>query len=360
MSKCLDEARIRAAADGEATEIERRHVEGCADCSARVAVAGRAFHEFGAMASRVEPPSNLSTRVERALASDHPRAGATTLRDVPSGRWGGRLWATAGVVAAAVLAVVFFLPPLDAPRTLSAAQILDRSLRTMTAAEGTELREFDLELQLPRIAAQYAGTYRIERLVDHTTPGRYRFVRYAPDGTVLDAISEEPAAGRRMAVVRLDGQTFAFRFAVDPGQSLALPELERDHVEATIRILQAAAGQTVSEVEAPGGRQYIVELPQVAEAGASGFWELSRARVVVDAADFQMRELTAAGSYMSEPFSVSFHLRRRTVRPSAEVPPDQFQIPLDRDAIVIDAPGTGDVGHDVLAAALRELARSRQ
>jgi hypothetical protein len=359
MSKCLDEARIRAAADGEATEIERRHVEGCAECSARVAAADRAFHEFGAMASRLQPPSNLATRVERTLTADHPRAGATTLREAPSARWGSRLWATAGLVAAGVLAVVFFLPPLDAPGTLSAAQILDRSLRTMTAAEGTELREFDLELQLPRIAAQYAGTYRIERLVDHTT-GRYRFVRYAPDGAVLDAISEEPAAGLRMAVVRLDGQTFAFRFAVDPGQSLALPELERNHVEATIRILQASAGQTVSEVETPGGRQYIVELPQVAEAGASGFWELSRARVVVDAADFQMRELTAAGSYMSEPFSVSFQLRRRTVRPSAEVPPDQFQIPLDADAIVIDAPGTGDVGHDVLAAALRELARSRQ
>jgi hypothetical protein len=359
MSRCLNEARIRAAADGEATEIERGHIEGCAECSARVTAADGAGREFAAMVSRVEPPANLTTRVARALAADHPRAGATTLRDFPSPRWGGRVLATAGLVAAAVLAVVFLLPPLDAPRTLSAAQILDRSLRTMTPASGTELREFDLELRLPRVVANHAGTYRIEQLVDHDAPGRYRIVRYSPDGTVLSAISEEPAAGRRTAVVRADGQTFAFRFTIDPGQPLGLRELERDHVEAVIRLLQAAAGQTVSEVDTGRGRRYVVELPQVADTGASGFWELSRARVVVDAADFQILELTASGSYMSDPFSVSFRLRRRTVRPSTEVSADQFQIPLDPDAIVIEAPGTQDVGQDLLAGALRELVRSK-
>ena len=47
MSRCLNEARIRAAADGEATEIEQRHVEGCAECSARVTAADGAGREFG-------------------------------------------------------------------------------------------------------------------------------------------------------------------------------------------------------------------------------------------------------------------------------------------------------------------------
>jgi hypothetical protein len=360
MSKCLNEARIRAAADGEATEIERRHVDGCAECRARVTTADRALDEFGAMASRVEVPSHLARRVERALSPDHPRVGATTLRDLPGSRWGSRLWATAGLAAAAVLAIVFLLPPLDAPRTLSAAQILDRSLQTMTPASGTELREFDLDLQLPRVAANHVGTYRIEQLVDHDAPGRYRLVRYSPDGTILDAISEEPAEARRTAVVRLDGRTFVFRFTIDPGQPLGLRKLERDHVEAVIRLLQAAAGQTVTEVDTDHGRRYVVELPQVAESGASGFWELSRAQVVVDAADFQILELTASGSYMSDPFSVSFKLRRRSVRPSTDVPADQFQIPFDADAIVIEGPGTLDVGHDLLTSALRELARSRR
>ncbi len=360
MSRCLNDARIQAAADGEATAIERQHLDGCAECGARAGAARRAVDELAAMASRVSVPANLGDRLERALATDHARAGATTLRDLPTSPWGARLWLTAGVVGAAVLAVVFLVPPLDAPRTLSAAQILDRSLQTMSPASGTELREFDLDLRLPRIVAKHAGTYRIEQLVDHDAPGRYRLVRYSPDGTVLDAISEEPAAGRRTAAVRLDGQTFVFRFTTDPGHALGLRELERTHVEAMIRLLQAAAGQTVREVDTDRGRRYVVELPQVADSSASGFWELSGARVVIDAMDFQLLELTAAGSYMSEPFSVSFRLRRRNVRPSAEVSPDQFQIPLDADAIVIEGPGTDDVGQDVLASALRELVRSKR
>jgi hypothetical protein len=326
-----------------------------------VTAAEAAIREFGAMASRVGTPAGLAGRVQRALAADLPRAGATTLRDLPVRRWGGgRLWATAGLVGAAVLAVVFFLPPLDAPRTLSAAQILDRSLQTMTPTSGTELREFDLDLRLPRIAAAYTGAYRIEQLVDHDTPGRYRLVRYSPDGTILDAVSEEPAAGRRTAVVRVDGRTFAFRFAIDPRQTLGFRELERHHVEAMIRVLQAAAGQTVQEIDTSEGRRYVVELPQVADAGASGLWELSRARVVIDAGSFEVLELTAAGSYMREPFSVAFHLRHRTVRPSAEVTPDQFEIPLDADAVVIDGRGTDDMGHDLLASALGELVRARK
>ena len=267
MSRCLNEARIRAAADGEATEIEQRHVEGCAECSARVTAADGAGREFAAMVSQVEPPANLTTRVARALAADHPRAGATTLRDFPSPRWGGRVLATAGLVAAAVLAVVFLLPPLDAPRTLSAAQILDRSLRTMTPASGTERREFDLELRLPRVVANHAGTYRIEQLVDHDAPGRYRIVRYSPDGTVLSAISEEPAEGRRTAVVRRRTDVRLSihdrsRPATWPARARTGPRRSSDP--------PAAGGSRPDghEVDTGRGRRYVVELPQVADTGA--------------------------------------------------------------------------------------------
>lgn len=360
MSRCLNDERIRATADGEATKIELQHVQGCAECHTRVGAARRASDEFAAMTSRVNVPANLENRVGRALATDHVRAGATTLRDLPAPRWGARGWLTAGFVTAGVLAVVLFLPPLDAPRTLSAAQILDRSLQTLSPASGTELREFDLELRLPRIAAEYTGTYRIEQLVDHDAPGRYRLVRYAPDGTLLDAISEEPAAGRRTAVVRVDGRPFAFRFTIDPGRTLGLRELERHHVEAMIRVLQAAAGQTVREIDTERGPRYVVELPQVVDAGASGLWELSRARVVIDATDFQILELEAAGSYMRETFSASFRLRRRQLRPSGEVPPEQFDLPQDANAILIEGPGTDDLGHDLLVSALRELVRTRR
>lgn len=365
MSTCLNDARIRAAADDEVKAFERQHLEACGECRARLGAARRASEEFTAMAASVAVPAALRHAVGRALTrregrSDH--AGATTLRDGSAPRWNSRLWLTGGVVAVPVLIIIFIfaLPPLDGPHALSAAQILDRSLQTLSPASGTELREFDLELRLPRIASVQNGTYRIEQLIDHDTPGRYRLARYAPDGTLLAAISEEPATGRRTAVVRVDDRPFAFRFTIDSGRTLGLRDLERHHVESMIRVLQAAVGQTVREVDAGRGKQYIVELPHVADAGASGLWELSQARVVVDAADYQILELTAAGSYLGESFSVSFRLRRRHVRPSTEVPPDQFEVPSGAEAISIEAAGTDDLAHDLLVSALRELARSRR
>lgn len=390
MSTCLSDARIRAAADGEAREYEREHLDVCAACRARLGDARRVSDEFSAMAASVAVPASLREGVGRALSripdpsalrqaqgrpeaprraassgspraeSRGERAGATTLRDAPAAHWWPRLWLTAGLAAAAVLVVVFVLPQPDAPRTLSAAQILDRSLQMWSPASGTELREFDLELRLPRIASVQNGTYRIEQLIDHDTPGRHRLVRYAPDGTLLDAVSEDPAAGRRTAIVRVDGQLFAFRFTIDPAQTLGLRELERHHVEAMIRVLQAAAGQTVREVDAAQGKRYIIELPQVASAGASGLWELARARVVVDGTDFQILELAVGGAYLDESFSVSFRLRRRDVRPTAEVSPEAFEVPNAEGAIPIDGVGTDDLGHDLVASALRALARSRR
>jgi hypothetical protein len=355
MSKCLTDARIRAAADSEETQIDRRHLEVCETCRARLDAARRAHDELSGMTGAVTVPDSLRGSVERAVA----RRGATVLRDVPSSPWRWRLWATAGAVAAAVLLVVLALPTIDAPRTLSAAEILDRSLQTFAPASGVELREFDLELQLPRVASLQNGTYRIEELIDHDTPGRHRVVRYGPDGTLIGGISEDPAAGRRTAVVRVDSRQFAFRFAIDPGRTLGLRDLERSHVEAMIRILQATAGQTVREEDAGRGRRYVVELPPVADQGASGFWALDRARVVIDAADYQIRQLAVAGSYMGEPFSVSFRLRRREMKAGTEVPADRFEVPIDADAIVIEAPGTEDFGHDLLMGALRELERSK-
>jgi hypothetical protein len=359
MATCLSDAGIRAAADDEASLFERQHLKSCVACRERVNEARRAGDELMAMSRSVAVPASLRDRVGRMFTERRAYTGATTLRQAArTRRSSARLWLTAA--AAAALAVVVALPPLDAPRTLSAAEILDRSLQTFSAGSGTELREFDLALQVPRIATVQNGVFRIEQLVDHETPGRYRMVRYAPDGTWLDAISEDPLAGTRTALVRIDGQPFAFRFTIDPGHTLGLRDLERHHVEAMIRVLQSAAGQTVQEVDEVGGRRYVVELPQVSDATASGLWELSRARVVVDADEFRILELAVTGSYMAEPFSVSFHLRRREMLPSAQVASERFEVPADAGAITIDAAGTDDLGRDLLASALREVARSRR
>jgi hypothetical protein len=365
MSKCLNEAQIRAVADNEAGGSERAHLEACRECRARAEAARHAADELASIATRLRvPPSlagSLSEAFRRGALGGDRHAGATTLRDAAPLRSSSRWWLTAGAAAASVLCILFLLPPPDAPRTISAAEILDRSLRTLARTSGIEMREFDLELHLPSFASARNGTYRIEQLVDHDTPGRYRAIRYATDGTLLEGISEQPAEGQRTVVVTIDGQPFAFRMTTSSARALALRDLERHHIQAVVRLLQAAAGQTVKELEERGAKRYVVELPPLAaDASASGLWELTRARAVIDASDFQIVELTAGGSYLGDPFSVAFRLRNRQLWSSAETPLNHFELPVPSNAITVEGAGTDDVARDLLAAALRELAALRR
>ena len=80
------------------------------------------------------------------------RAGATTLRDVSRRPKPVGAWLTAGAIAAAVVIVMFLMPAIDAPRALSAAEILGRSLETMRPSSGIERLKYDLTLELPSIA----------------------------------------------------------------------------------------------------------------------------------------------------------------------------------------------------------------
>jgi hypothetical protein len=365
MSNCLNEVRIRAVADDEATRSEREHVETCDECRVRVDAARRAADELTAMSAALAPPAALTDSVRRSVvAGEQTRpsalrtAGATTLRQAIAHRPGSRVWLTAAAAAAAVLAIVFALPAPDAPRTISAAEILDRSLQVLAPATGVELREFDLELQPPRMASLQRGTYRMEQLIDHATPGRFRAARYAPDGTLIDAISQDPAAGRRTIVVNLDGQLFAFQLTAASGPMFDLPAMERQHVEAMVRVLQAMAGDSVREVTEAGAKRYVIEMPAAASSNVSGVWSLSRARVTIDADDFQILELTAAGSYMGDAVSVAFRLRNRQVWASGEVPSSRFEAPA-AGAMTIDGTATEDIGRDVLTSALRALAKPR-
>jgi hypothetical protein len=293
-----------------------------------------------------------------ALANRHVQ-GATTLRErrAPAR---ARIWMSAAAVAAAAILVIVLLPTPDAPRELSAAEVLDRSVQVLSPTSGTELREFELDLQLPSFLAAQGGKFRIEQLIDHETPGRYRVARFAESGALLDAVGEDPAAGQRVALLQVDGQPFAFRFAVDPGRATPIRELERTHVEAVLRLVQTMAGQSLREVTTPRGRSYIIEIPRVTDARAGGLWAIEHARIVIDANDFQILELNAAGTYMGERASVSFRLRRRQMRQSAAVPAAEFELPQVPGAVTIEGPGSADLAHDILTNAPRELARSRR
>jgi hypothetical protein len=363
MDKCLTPDRIRAAADREATPAEQQHVDECETCSARVETARREAEELASAAARVRVPASLSgealRETLRRAASARAGAGATTLRGTASERPRWHVWAPAAAVAA-VLVAVFAMPVPDAPSAISAAEVLDRSLQSLTPASGVELREFDLELRLPAAASGRSGAYRIERLADHGPSGRYRVLHYGPDGALLEALSDDPPGSRRTVLVNIDGQRFAFRLTLPAGGVPALRDLEQHHAEAVIRVLQATAGQALRETGSGPDKRYIVELPPVTDAKQSGLWALTRARVVIDASEFQILELSAAGSYLGEEFSIAFRLRRRQSWSSGEVPPDAFELPGVDAATIIDGVGSKEVGRDLLASALRELARARR
>jgi hypothetical protein len=361
MSDCLDEARVRTAADGEADAIAGEHLESCAECRRRVDEAREAMGEIERLAATVPVPPTLASRVTRAVTrSPAAQEGATTLRELPRHAWSRRAWGSALAVAAGILIIVFLMPAIDAPRQLSAAEILGRSLQTLTPAGGIERREFDLVLQLPTVASIENGRHRIDELIDHDAPGRYRVAKYGADGALVSAMSEDMGARRRQVLFRVGGELFGFTFTLDPTQRRGIRDLERQHVEGVIRLLQAMAGQTVAEIDAADGKRYVVELPPLSGGQATtGLWDLREARVVVDGASFSIVEAVASGSYLGEPFSVSFHLRSRDVRPSGAVSPREFELPHDPTAVAIDGAGTEDVARDVLIATLSELARTR-
>jgi hypothetical protein len=361
MSDCLDEARVRTTADGEADATTGEHLAFCAECRRRVDEAREALAEIERLTATVPVPPTLASRVTRAVTQPHaPEGGATTLRELPRHAWRRRAWGSAIAVAAGILIIVLMMPAIDAPRQLSAAEILGRSLQTLTPAGGIERREFDLALQLPAVASIENGTYRIDELIDHDAPGRYRVSKYAPDGALLSAMSEDMVARRREVLFRVGGELFGFTFTLDPAQRRGVRDLERQHVEGVIRLLQAMAGQTVAEIDAAAGKRYVVELPSLSGGQATtGLWDLREARVVVDGESFSIVEAVASGSYLGEPFSVSFHLRRRDVRPSGAVSPREFELPHDPTVIAIAGAGTEDVARDVLTATLSELARTR-
>lgn len=359
--RCLDEIEIRVAADDEAGSAVMEHVASCSTCRARVAAATEAAAELKRVADSLPVPPALETRVLRAAAANvSARTGATTLRSRPARSWVRPAWVSGVALAAAVVVFMFVMPVSNAPATLSASEILGRSLETWSGGRGTELLDFDLTVDLPAITGVESGTYRVEQLIDHDAPGRFRIARYAPNGDLIGAVSEDIGAGRRGVLMATRAGTFAFTFTIQPQHGIGLRDIERHHVQAMLRVLQTLAGHTVTETGEGRNRRYVVELPPLASATGEAFWQLESAHVVVDATSFEILEARASGAYMGDPFSLSFGLRRRQVRATASVPAAEFDLPADPSAIVIDAAGTDNIAHDVMRAALEELARHRQ
>jgi hypothetical protein len=347
---CLSDARIQAAADGEATAAEVEHAQSCASCRGRVNDTRGEMREFAREMSAIAVPPLRPPRPSTTLGAG---TGATTLRPAPAYVRRQPAWIFAGAAAAAVILALFVVfPAFDTRGQLNASEILNRSLATLSRS-GVEMLKYRLSINAPRIAAEETGDFLIEQLIDHDS-GRWRFTRFAADGSLLSGIAENPAANLREVFVRDAGRSFHFSFQLSQGDQMPLWDLQRRYAEALIRIVQASGARADLTTNANGEQQYVVELPPAAGAAASPIFDLQRARLVIDSQDFHVVEFSAAGSAVGDSVSVGFRLIERSVWGSA--PGDvTFELPQDAGAIELSGEATKHIPHDIFQLLLRAV-----
>lgn len=371
--KCLSESEVQALADNEAPSTgsgraradAAAHAAACARCEERVQEQRRRMSAMErAVAEPAALPGAAADRVQRAILTGSGARGATRLRDTAPRRpmWHRAGWSTAAVVVAAVVALVFVVPAIRGPQTVSAAEILAKSVSTLsTTVPGIEFREYELVVDgIPREAMpdQANGTYRIRQAIDHVTKGRFKFASYTADGQLITSIAQDPVTRTRVSLMRVDDQYYRFQFAMPATDIPSIPEIERLHMEATVSMMQAAGQQLLQVVETPQGRQYRIEVPQVNTANVNAVWDLTQARVLIDASDYRIQEFSASGTFLKQPYSISYKLISRLV--AGTVPPETFDVPSQAGEIVISAEGSSNPATDALFGALRELARRRR
>ncbi len=363
---CLNDAQIQAVADREAAAELQRHAASCPRCGERVRhrdamTAG----VLGAISGETPIPPPLASRVEAALAGRG--SGATRLRDGASGRPPRRraFWSAAVAVAATAICVLFIAPVIRESTTVSAADVLAASADRLAApvTAGVEVLHYELILDgVPReLMPDHAnGAYRIEQVIDHDTKGRFRFTSYTADGQLVSSIAQDPTEGQRVMLIRLEDQAYRFDFTMSATASLSLPEMERLHMQASVALMQASGDQLLQVVETPSGKAYRIEVPKISAPATNAVWDLSEAQVLVDAADYRILELAVKGAFLQQPYSVSFRLLQRDVKPHADVPAGQFEVPDAPGAITFTGEGTAMPARDALVVALQELARLKQ
>jgi hypothetical protein len=370
---CLNDDHIQALADGEGTAEMRAHVEACHHCAARLRSRDALMAEMREVVRPEVPiPAALARDVNfRLTAEATDPAGATRLlRENPRGlrlqAEGRRRWIYGTTVAAATLIAVLFVAPVirQPDATLSASAILAKSASQLSASVtgGVELLEYELILDgVPKelMPDGADGTYRVRQAIDHTVRGRFRFATYGLDGAILTAIAEDPQSRRRVMSLVADGQPYRFEVSLpakDAGMSL--PEMERLHMEASIGMMQASGNHMVETIDGPHGKLYRIEVPRVAGPGTSPVWDLTEARVLIDAVDYRVTELAVSGSFLKQAYSLSYRLISHSVVGS--VPPDTFAVPTRAGEIVINGEGSPLPSHDVVMLSLRELNRLKR
>jgi hypothetical protein len=351
----LTDTEIQTVADSEATDRSQAHVAACGDCRERVEARRRDMLAVASSMSAESVPPALDARLREAVAAGRPARGATALRAAPVAPSHRARWVSAAAVAAVVVFVVYLiLPKLGAPTSLSAAEVLGRSLKTLTGTTGVEQLEYEFF-----VAGDMPGPHRISQLIDHDRPGRFRLSNYGPDGVLESAIGQDPAANRRVHLIRVDGRNYIVTLTANGAIGPSLPEMGQALVETAITMMQANSDQSLTIEDTPAGRQYVVETPAVAPRPSAAMLDLYHARAVIDERDFRIQEFEASGLLLKQAYSVTFKLIRRSVRPSAEVPAEEFDLTSGPGDVVLAGASEHDPLTDVLTTVLRELGRVR-
>ncbi len=360
---CLNDSHIQALADGEASPADLSHAAACVSCAERVRERERTM---AAIRQSIDipavMPASLAGTVEDGFRLPGTRGGATRLRDVPT----PRRWVYSGLaVAAATLgAVVFVTPIVKRPdATASAAEILAKSASQLSAVTaGIETLEYEMVLEgMPKemLPDHENGRYTVSQAIDHNVPGRFRFATYAADGRMLTSLAEDPLQHRRVMAFSVEGQPYRFDVTLPSGPAnMSLPEMQRLHMEATITMMRANGQQLLETVDGPAGRHYRIEVPGTSSAGTNPVWDLSEARVLIDARDYRVTEFAVRGTFLKQPYSMSYRLISHGV--AVNLPADAFVVPAQPGEIVIDGEGTSVPTHDIVVLALRELTKMKQ
>lgn len=376
---CLNGHQIQALADGEGTTEARQHAASCAACHRKLRARTALVDEMRrTLDVPLEMPASLAQAVSFRLKTEATHsagatqsAGATRLRpDATRGfrlqAEGSRRWIYAVSAAAATLIGVLFIAPALRTRdsTLSASAILAKSATQLSAAprSGIEILEYELVLDgVPKemMPDGANGTYHVRQAIDHNVRGRFRFATFAPDGTMLTSIAQDPQTRRRVMSFVVDDQPYRFEVSLPAKDAgLSLPEMERLHMEASIAMMQTNGNQLLETIDGPNGKLYRIEVPRVAGPGTSPVWDLTEARVVIDARDYRVTEFAVSGSFMKQAYSLSYRLISHLI--AGSVSPDMFTVAKRPGEIVVAGEGSAMPSHDVFMLSLRELTRVKQ
>jgi hypothetical protein len=361
--RCLTDVEVQAVVDEEANTEWREHASTCERCRARVDERRSQIETLTSLMDADGMPSTmLEARLREAIIADNSRSnttgptssvrGSTVLRSKQPSPWRSLGWTSALAMAAVIALFVYgVLPRLGAPTTLSASQVLGRSLETISSGRGVETLEYEVAMD-----GMTAGPVVIRHVIDRDNPNRYKVASYGPDGTIATAISQDPTTQRRSQLFRVDGTNYIVRVGAIHTPVLSFPQMAQALIETSIGIMQAKSDQQLTVEDSPTGRRYIVEIPPVTPSNPAATLDIFSARAVISEGDFRIQEFEATGTMLRQPFSVSVKLRTHEII-GGPTPADSFEITPGPADVVLEGQAADDPVTELMTTVLRELDR---